>query len=166
MVNQWQKKPKHTQKTIKHIVSEHSSSVGRVANKRETVRWVKGTSLRGRAWSPVYGKRTNRSSLELDALSRERPETLASHDQVTTYDEGDACRTTAPYRPRQDSAAHLATSVEPAGFANTPWSNDAKTDRPCTAPVSIAFERNCPPHKKRPEGGLRSCGRPSADGLE
>ena len=29
-----------------------------------------------------------------------------------------------------------------------------QTGRQCTAPVSIAFERNCPPHKKTPGGRL------------
>jgi len=70
LLNQSQRKPKHAQKTIKHIVKEHSSAVGRVENKRETLRWVKGTSLCGKAWSPVYGSRTNWSLLAPDALSR------------------------------------------------------------------------------------------------
>jgi len=40
-----------------------------------------------------FGRMTNRSLFEPDALSRERLEILASHDQVATYDEGDARRT-------------------------------------------------------------------------
>jgi len=71
----------------------------------------------------------DRSLLEPDAFSHERRKILASHEQVATYDV-DACRTTAPHRPRQDSSAYLGTSVEPAVFANTAWSNVAKTGQP------------------------------------
>ena len=73
----------------------------------------------------------DRSLLEPDAFSHDRRKILASHEQVAPYDV-DSRPTTAPHRPRQDSSAYLGTSVEPAVFANTPWSNVAKTGQPWT----------------------------------